>query len=155
VTLARKLTRYTLVSAISTTLSLTILGSLVATSAVSPGWANLIATAVGTVPSFELNRRWVWNDAGRRPRAAQVVPFCALSFAGLGLSTLAVRAAVGWAASAGLAASARAIVAQAANVATFGALWVVQFLLLDRVLFTPPAAPVATFTPPADRAQAA
>ena len=155
-TLLRKLGRYTLVSAISTTVSLTILGALVATSAVTAGWANVIATAVGTVPSFELNRRWVWEYRGRRALGSQVLPFCTLSFLGLGLSTLAVHAAVAWAASAGLAASGLAIVAQAANVATFGALWAAQFLLLDRVLFVrPPAPPVATFAPSVDRAEAA
>jgi putative flippase GtrA len=150
-TLVRKLARYTMVSAISTTVSLTILGALVATSAVTPAWANVIATGIGTVPSFELNRRWVWRHSGRRSVLAQVLPFCALSFLGLGLSTLAVRAATAWATSAGAGAGARALVAQGANVGTFGALWVVQFVLLDRVLFarrTP--ATVTTTTPRVD-----
>ena len=155
-TLVRKLARYAMVSAISTTVSLTILGVLVATSVVTAGWANVIATAVGTVPSFELNRRWVWRYAGRRSLLAQVVPFCALSFLGLGLSTLAVSAATGWAASVGAGATARALIAQAANAGTFGALWAVQFVLLDRVLFARrPAAPVAVIGPRARRAQAA
>ena len=58
--LLRKLVRYAAVSAISTSVSLGLLGALVATGTLSPGWANLLATAAGTVPSFELNRRWVW-----------------------------------------------------------------------------------------------
>ncbi|HSS08396.1 MAG TPA: GtrA family protein, partial [Acidimicrobiales bacterium] len=61
-----KLIRYATVSAISTAVSLTILGTLVATNATTAGWANVVATAVGTVPSFELNRRWVWKKRGRR-----------------------------------------------------------------------------------------
>ena len=155
-TLLRKLARYAMVSAISTSVSLTILGVLVATSAMTAGWANVIATGVGTVPSFELNRRWVWRYSARRSLMAQVVPFCALSFLGLGLSTVAVSAAVGWATAAGLSATARALVAEVANVGTFGALWVVQFVLLDRVLFARrPAAPVAVIEARAGRAQAA
>ena len=47
--LFRKLIRYATVSAISTTVSLTILGTLVATGATSAGWANVIATAAGSV----------------------------------------------------------------------------------------------------------
>jgi len=155
-TLVRKLARYAMVSAISTTVSLTILGVLVATSAVTAGWANVIATAAGTVPSFELNRRWVWRHRGRRSLVAQVVPFCALSFVGLGLSTLAVSAAAGWATSIGAGPAGRALIAQAANVGTFGALWVVQFVLLDRVLFARrPAAAVAVLGPHARGAHAA
>jgi putative flippase GtrA len=141
VSLLRRLVRYAAVSMISTGVSLTILGVLIATSAVTAGWANVVATAVGTVPSFELNRRWVWRKTGHRSVVAEVGPFCALSFTGLALSTLAVSAAAGWAASAGVGTAARAVVADAANVGTFGVLWVVQFVLLDRVLFAhrPPA----------------
>lgn len=154
--LVRKVGRYALVSVISTTVSLTILGSLVATSALSAGWANVVATGVGTVPSFELNRRWVWRVAGRRSLLSQVLPFCALSFVGLGLSTAAVSAASAWASSLGAGAPLRALAAQAANVGTFGALWVVQFVLLDRVLFARrTAAPVAALAPRADGARAA
>jgi putative flippase GtrA len=131
VTLIRRLLRYTAVSATSTSLSLTILGALVATGAVTAGWANVIATGIGTVPSFELNRRWVWGKRGRRAVLGEVGPFCALSFAGLGLSTVAVSAAAGWAAHSGL----RTLAAEAANAGTFGSLWIVQFVLLDRVLF--------------------
>ena len=100
----RKLARYATVSVVSTTVSLSILGTLVATSLVTVGWANVIATAAGTVPSFELNRRWVWRRTGRRSLAAEVVPFCALSFLGLALSTLAVSFGAARAASLGTAA---------------------------------------------------
>ncbi len=131
----RRLARYATVSVISTCVSVTILGSLIATSAVTAGWANLIATAVGTVPSFELNRRWVWRRSAHRSVLAEVAPFCALSFLGLAVSTVAVSVAAGWAAESGLGTGVRALVAQGANVATFGTLWLAQYVLLDRVLF--------------------
>ena len=132
-TLVRKLFRYATVSAVSTATSLTILGVLVATGATTAGWANVIATAVGTVPSFELNRRWVWGRHGRRALLAEVAPFCALSFTGLALSTVAVSAAAAWAAPLGP--TARALAAEAANVTVFGILWLAQYVILDRVLF--------------------
>ena len=133
--LVGKLVRYATVSVISTTVTLTLLGVLIGTRALPAGWANVVATAAGTVPSFELNRRWVWGKTGRRAVLAEVVPFVALSFAGLALSTLTVSLAAGWASGAGLGDTGRTLAAEAANVATFGMLWVVQYVLLDRVLF--------------------
>ena len=82
------------------------------------------------------------------------MPFCALSFLGLGLSTLAVSVATTWVTSLGAGPGLRAVTAQVANVGTFGALWVVQFVLLDRVLFARrPTAPVAVVATRADRAR--
>ncbi|MEY2569579.1 MAG: hypothetical protein QOE35_4108 [Actinomycetota bacterium] len=135
--LVAKLVRCAGVSIVSTSVSLTILGVLVATRTMAAGWANVVATTVGTVPSFELNRRWVWARTGRPSLWAEIAPFCALSFAGLALSSVAVGAAASWAAAAQLGTTGRTVFVELANVGTFGCLWVVQFALLDRVLFRP------------------
>jgi putative flippase GtrA len=130
-----QLIRYSAVSLISTTTSMTVLGVLVATRTVSAGWANVIATAVGSIPSFELNRRWVWRRTGSRSVGREVVPFTVLSFAGLGISTVLVSLAASFADSRGLTDLTRTVFAEAASLAAFGSLWVLQFLVLDRVLF--------------------
>jgi putative flippase GtrA len=131
----RQLARYGAVSVVATSVSLTVLGALVWTGAMAAVRANVVATAVGTVPSFELNRRWVWGKRGRRSLVAEIGPFCLLSVAGLALSTLAVGAAASWAGGAGVGATVRTLAVEGANVAAFGALWVLQFVILDRVLF--------------------
>jgi putative flippase GtrA len=123
------------VSVVASMTSLTVLGVLVATAALSPGRANVVATLAGVVPSFELNRRCVWGRTGRRSLVTEVLPFVALALTGLVLSTAAVAGAVHVADAHGAGAAARTVVALAANVTAFGSLWVVQFLLLDRVLF--------------------
>ena len=143
-----QLLRYSVVSGISTVTSLTILGVLVGLFGVDAVVANVAATAVGTVPSFELNRRWVWFDQSQRSVLRQVTPFCTLSFAGLVLSTLTVR--VVSARTVHLSRGWHTLAVEVANVTAYGALWVVQFVLLDRVLFRhhrgpgtePPAATV-------------
>ncbi len=134
-TAVRKLARYATVSAISTSVTLSLLGVMIYTDALSPGWANVVATAIGTVPSFELNRRWVWAKRTRRSILKEIAPFCLLSFSGLGLSTLMVSLTAAWSTAHGLGSGATALISQAANLGTFGALWVAQFVLLDRVLF--------------------
>jgi putative flippase GtrA len=131
----RQWLRYGTVSIVATVTSMTVLGVLVTASAMPAGFANVIATAVGTVPSFELNRRWVWRKTGTRSLRREVGPFWVLSFAGLALSTLAVSLAAAWAAQAGVSGTTRTLVIEAANVAVFGSLWFAQFLILDRILF--------------------
>ena len=131
----RQLVRYSAVSAVATTTSLVVLGVLVWTRTTTAGWANVIATAVGTVPSFELNRRWVWKRDGARSVWAEVVPYAALAFAGLALSTIAVARIGLWADHVGLGDRARTVAVELANLAAFGTLWVLQFVVLDRVLF--------------------
>ena len=135
--------RYGTVSLIATATSLTVLGVLVSTTAIPAGIANVIATAVGTFPSFELNRRWVWRRTGRRSMKAELLPFWILSFTGLALSTLTVSLAAAWADSTGLDGFARTAVIELANVAAWGSLWVAQFVILDRYLFRRPATPTS------------
>jgi putative flippase GtrA len=130
-----KLTRYAAVSMISTSVTLSFLGALIYTKTLSPGWANIVATAVGTVPSFELNRRWVWAKGGHRSLMREVLPFLALSFGELALSTFAVSLAARWSAASGLGNAAVTAISQVANLATFGSLWAAQYVLLDRALF--------------------
>ena len=130
-----QIARYSAVSCVSTVTSMVVLGVLVGTGSTSAAWANVIATAVGTIPSFELNRRWVWRAVDRRSMRRQVLPFVGLSFAGLALSTLAVAAASAWATAAGLSPTMQTVVVEVANVGSFGVLWIIQFVILDRILF--------------------
>ena len=130
-----KLVRYAGVSAVSTVTGLTVLGVLVGVYGFPAAWSNVIATAVGTVPSFALNRRWVWARGGTPSLRREVVPFCVLSFISLAWSTLAVHLGASWADAHHLQRLDRTALIEAANVAAFGSAWVVQFVLCDRVLF--------------------
>jgi putative flippase GtrA len=132
----RRLIRYGSVSAISTATSLTLLGVLVGLLSFPAIWANVIATTIATVPSFELNRRWVWAQRGQRSLLRQATPYFLLSFTGLVLSTFAVHLA-----SDATSATSRLVhtaAVEMANVAAYGALWIIQFVLCDRVLFRAP-----------------
>lgn len=128
-----RLLRYSGVSAVATTTSLLVLFILVGLVGVPAVWSNLVATAVGTVPSFELNRRWVWARHDRRSILGQVLPFTAMSFAGLLVSTVAVGVASGRTSAWGHWPHTLAV--ESANMAAYGSLWVVQYVVLDRLLF--------------------
>jgi putative flippase GtrA len=135
--LAPKFLRYCSVSVVSTVTSVAVLGVLVGAVGTPAGWANAVATGLATIPSFELNRRWVWGKGGRRSVTGEVVPFAVLSFLGLGLSTLAVHAAAAWASANGWGDLARTVLVEGSSLGGYGVLWVAQFVLLERVLFRP------------------
>jgi putative flippase GtrA len=147
VKLVPRLVRYGAVSIIATVLSLTILGVLVTTRAMSPGWANVVATAAGVVPSFELNRRWVWGKRGRRSIRREIGPFVSLTAVGLALSTLTVTMTAWWATQWALSGTRRTLAIELANLAAFGSVWLVQYVILDRLLFVPAVTELRTPAP--------
>jgi putative flippase GtrA len=114
-----------------------VLGVLVGVWGFSAVWSNVIATAIGTIPSFELNRRWVWSQRNPRSILRQALPYCTLSFIGLIVSSISVRVAAG--ATANSSRLIHTVAVECANVGAYGALWLFQFVLCDRVLFTAPA----------------
>ena len=139
-----RLTRCMAVSIFTTLLSTAVFVTLISVGRAA--WvANVVATAAGTVPSYLLNRRWVWGRSGSGDPWREVLPFWLLSFCGLGVSTGAVLLADRLCAGIGMVGAVRTLALLAANVSAFGALWVGQFLLLDRVLFRSRA---ATSRPP-------
>jgi putative flippase GtrA len=134
---AGQLVRYGSVSVIATATSLVTLTALVGTRLLAPAAANVVATCVGMIPSFELNRRWVWRRTGRPSLTRQIVPFVVLSLAGLFLSTAAVQVAASYADHAGWSHGVTTLAVIAANLTAFGLLWIAQFVILDRFLFRP------------------
>jgi putative flippase GtrA len=142
--LIRRLARCMSVSVITTTISLATI--IVATTVVglTAVLANLVATCVATVPSYRLNRRWTWGRRDASNLWREVIPFWILAFCGLALSTVTVAIANSWTAHAHVASELRTAAVLAGHLGGFGALWIVQFVLLDRVLFGrhPPGSPL-------------
>jgi putative flippase GtrA len=134
-TLFQKLTRCMSVSIVTTVISLATLGLATAVFGVAAWLANVLATGLATGPSYSLNRRWTWGRRGVSDPWREIMPFWVLSFAGLALSTLAVGVADAWAGGAQLSGPLHTGTLLVAHLSGFGALWVVQFVVLDRVLF--------------------
>lgn len=121
------------VSVGTTVLSAVILVVLALGMGVPAGTANIVAVVCGIAPSYLGNRRWVWGRNGKGSLSRELAPFWTLSIAGLIVSTIAV-GRVG-SLTAAWSNSARIVVLPAANVAVFALLWVLQFVVLDRVIF--------------------
>ena len=134
--LVQRVTRCLSVSVGTTLLSAAVLVTLTLGAGVPAGMSNVIAVCCGIVPSYVANRSWVWNRRGPSSWSREVVPFWVLSLTGLVLSTVAVSEVASFTAS--WSSAVRSIALPAANLSVFGALWVVQFVVLDRVLFAAP-----------------
>ncbi len=130
----RKLVKYSMVSAISivvsqivqlTTFFLTHNGVL----------SSIVAVAFGTVPNYELNRRWTWRKNGPSHLWREIVPFWVMSFIGLVFSTVCVYTAEQWAEGRGFSKAHTAFLLNLASLAAFGLLWIGKFLIINHLLF--------------------
>lgn len=89
--------------------------------------ANAAATLVMVTPNYLLNRYWVWEKHDENRFFGEVVPFFVMAAIGLLVSTVAVAVAEQILDS--------DLFALAVNFASFGAVWVAKFFVLDKLLF--------------------
>jgi len=126
--------RYSMVSVVSTVVSFATLGLVFG---VLHLWSEvpsaIFANSVATVPSYYLNRRWVWGKSGRSHLFKEVLPFWATSFVGLVLATIAASYARDFSDTHQLHHFGRTVVLQGANLGAFGLLWVGKFLVFNRL----------------------
>ncbi|MEX2658772.1 MAG: GtrA family protein, partial [Acidimicrobiales bacterium] len=121
----RRPVRYAMVSVVAVAVSQSVLlttNGVLGWSAIS---SNVTAVSIGAVPSYLLNRAWVWGKRGRNHFWREVVPFWALALIGLAFSTLLVAVAHRW--------NDATWVISLANLVAFGILWVVKYLVLDAI----------------------
>ncbi len=122
-----KVARYCGVSAVNVTVG----QGLLALFHVALGWnaalSNVLAVCISAIPAYLMSRAWVWRKNGDHSIRTEVVPFWALAFAGLVLSTIAVAIADSI--------FEADIMVNVASLAAFGVVWVVKFVMLERVIF--------------------
>jgi putative flippase GtrA len=134
-----KLIKYAGVSLISTIVSqVTLIMVFGVFHLMSEVPANILANVLATVPSYVLNRRWVWGKSGKSHFWKEVAPFCILSFIGLAFSSLAVWIAGDIARSHGLSHGATALLVNLANLLSFGILWIVKFVIYNKLFHVAP-----------------
>ncbi len=134
-----KLFKYAGVSVISTAVSqitlLLVYGVFHWLSAVP---ANILANVLATVPSYTLNRRWVWGKGGKSHFWREVVPFWVLAFVGLAFSSLAVWLAEQFAHHHHLTHASTSLLVNAANLLSFAILWIAKFVIYNKLFHVEP-----------------
>ncbi len=127
--------RYSATSLICVVISTVILTVLVGLLRWNAFGASLTATAVSTIPSYELNRKWAWGKSGKGHLWKEVVPFWTLAFIGLAFSTWASVLAQGYSQHHHLSHLVHTIVVTGAFIGSFGVLWIGKFLIFNKILF--------------------
>ncbi|MBM3683221.1 MAG: hypothetical protein FJW83_01585 [Actinobacteria bacterium] len=92
-----------------------------------PGAANVIAVVAGLGPAYLVSRRFVWEATGSHSVTGEMLPFLGLTVLGTITSTVAVEIA-------GAVTDVRIAVNLASLSAWFG-VWVVKYVLLDRIIY--------------------
>ena len=129
-----KVIRYAAVSAISALTSLLVLTIVYGvlrlwTEVVSVLFSNVVAG----IPSYFLNRQWTWGKSGRSHLWREIVPFWVMSLTGIGFALVTAQLAHNFADTHHLQHLARTVLVVGANVAAFGILWLVKFMILNRL----------------------
>ncbi len=128
------LIKYSMVSVISTVVSF---GVLFLVFGVFHLWGEIgstvFANVVATVPSYYLNRSWVWGKSGRSHLMKEIVPFWAMSAIGIVVSIggAAIARHIGTANH--LNHAEQTAIVLLANLLSFGLFWVLKFLLFNRL----------------------
>ncbi len=137
----QRLFRYAMVSVVSTAVSFAVLtfvyGVLRLWTEVP---STIFANAVAAVPSYYLNRQWAWGKNGRSHLWREVVPFWVTSFAGIALSTLTATGARAFSLDHHLHHLGSTVVVDGANLFAFGILWILKFLIFNRLFRQHPVA---------------
>jgi len=131
----KKMVRYSMVSVVAVPVGLIGIAIGLEVFGMSPGWAGIFGASLGAVPSYYLNRTWVWGKSGRSHVVKEILPFWIITLIGVLFSGWVENVAGHWTTSHGWVGMGRLVVLLAANVAGFGVLWVGKYILFNKVLF--------------------
>ncbi len=135
----KQLIRYTMVSVISTAVSFGVLAIVFGLHIIKGEvTATVFANVVATVPSYFLNRMWVWKKGGRSHVMKEIVPFWVMSAFGIFVSIGGAAVARHVSKAHHLSHLEQTIVLLLANLISFGLFWVLKYMLYNRLFHVHP-----------------
>jgi putative flippase GtrA len=131
----RKFIKYALASVISVIVTQIVLVFCFSGLKMDGEWSAFTASSIAAVPSYFLNRNWVWRKSGKSHLRKEVLPFWVMVFIGIAFSAL-----IGYYAdSAGQNYTdshfVQTLIVTGSNVGGFAVLWVLKFIIFNKILF--------------------
>lgn len=133
---AKKAIRYSLVSVVAVAVSQTVFVTVYSLLHWSASRSAMFSTAIGAIPSYFLNRLWVWGKKGRSHLWREIVPFWTLAFISLAFSAWASGTAERYVETHDVSKLVKTALVTGAYFGSFAVLWVVKFIIFNKVLFT-------------------
>jgi putative flippase GtrA len=128
-----KLFRYTAGSVIAFATSEVVFIALFGPHVLGARGSSIVASIVGILPGYYLNRNWAWQRSGRSHPLREVAPYWITTI----VSTLLAAAAIGAVndAAADMSRGARTVINAATYMAVYGVIFVAKFIIFNYVLF--------------------
>lgn len=102
--------------------------------------ASVIAFVSGAIPNYVLNRRWAWQQRGKADRKRETLPYVTIivvtALTAIGVTTLADH----WAQAYVDSHAWRTMIVGAVYLGTYGVMFILKFVLFDRLIFVNRAA---------------
>jgi putative flippase GtrA len=103
-----------------------------------PRVAGVVAFVAGAVPNWGLNRRWTWRRRGRPRLGREVLPYVAVVILTAVAATALGGVADGWVRGLDAPRSLQVGLVAMAYLLPYGAVFLLKFVLFDRVVFSDP-----------------
>lgn len=130
----RKKVRYALVSVVAVPVG-TVAIALFDVVQRSAGLAAVLGNSVGAIPSYILNRYWVWNKSDKNRIFGEILPFWVITLVGIAFSFFVAHETGQFTHHHHITGAFRVALLLIANLAGFGVLWVAKYILFNKVLF--------------------
>lgn len=102
-----------------------------------PVVASVVAFAAGAVPNYILNRRWAWRRTGRADRIRELLPYAVIVVVTAAAAALMTTAADHWLRDRIESHVWQTLLVSATFLGTYGVMFVLKFVLFDRLVFGP------------------
>lgn len=131
----RKFIRYTAASLVSVaiTVSLQFIGFEVI--GMSGLWSGFSASTAAAIPSYYMNRTWVWGKTGKSHMTKEVIPFWVMAVIGMVVSAWVSDRADHYGRVHVTSHLVHVLIVTGSPVATFGVLWILKYVLFNKILF--------------------
>jgi putative flippase GtrA len=132
----RRLSTYTAGSVVAALCSEVALVVCYGLLGMAPAVSSTIAWVAGALPNYWLNRSWTWQRRGRPNLRHEVLPYVAIVLATLALAAVVTKGVDAWLRGVEVSGTTRTIAVAVAFLGVYVLMFVVRYLLMDR-LFRP------------------